>query len=117
LSAFKEATAGRRVIVVAAGDLSHVGPAFGGQPVDWIGRAQLQAADDELMERMCAGDAEGFLAAIRRVQDRNNVCGGSPIYLALRMLGQIQGKQVAYDRCPADEDGASLVSVCGVVWK
>ena len=66
---------------------------------------------------MCAGDAEGFLAAIKRVQDRNNVCGVPPIYLALRMLGQVQGERVAYDRCPADEDGTSLVSVCGVVWK
>ncbi len=80
-------------------------------------RARLQAADDELMERTCAGDAEGFLTAIKRVQDRNNVCGVPPIYLALRMLGQVQGEQVAYDRCPADEDGTSLVSVCGIVWK
>jgi len=117
LGAFKDVVAGRRVVVVAAGDLSHVGPAFGGQPVDFVGRARLQAADDELIERVCAGDAEGFLTAVRRVQDRNNVCGVPPIYLALRMLGRVQGERVAYDRCPADEDGASLVSVCGVVWK
>ena len=57
------------------------------------------------------------VTAVERVQDRNNVCGVPPIYLALRMLGQVQGEQVAYDRCPADEDGTSLVSVCGVVWK
>jgi MEMO1 family protein len=117
LSAFRDVAVGRRVVVVAAGDLSHVGPAFGGQPVDFVERARLQAADDELIERMCAGDAEGFLTAVKRVQDRNNVCGVPPIYLALRMLGQVQGEQVAYDRCPADEDGTSLVSVCGVVWK
>jgi len=117
LGAFKEMVAGRRVIIVAAGDLSHVGPAFGGQPLDFVGRARLQVADDELIERMCAGDAEGFLAAIRRVQDRNNVCGVPPIYLALRMLGQVQGERVAYDRCPADEDSTSWVSVCGIVWK
>jgi AmmeMemoRadiSam system protein B len=117
LDTFKQVVAGRRVIVVAAGDLSHVGPAFGGQPVDFVRRARLQSADDELIELMCAGDAEGFLAAIKRVQDRNNVCGVPPIYLALRMLGKVQGERVAYDRCPADEDGTSLVSVCGVVWK
>lgn len=117
LDTFRQVAAGRRVIVVAAGDLSHVGPAFGGQPLDFVGRARLQAADDELMERMCAGDAEGFLTAVRRLQDRNNVCGVPPIYLALRMLGRVQGERVAYDRCPADEDGASRVSVCGVVWK
>jgi AmmeMemoRadiSam system protein B len=117
LGAFEQATAGRRVVVVAAGDLSHVGPAFGGQPLDLVGRARLQAADDELIERMCRGDANGFLAAIQRANDRNNVCGVPPIYLALRMLGAAQGERVAYDRRPADENGTSVVSVCGVVFR
>jgi AmmeMemoRadiSam system protein B len=117
LGAFGQATAGRRVVVVAAGDLSHVGPAFGGQPLDLVGRARLQAADDELIERMCHGDANGFLAAVQRVDDRNNVCGVPPIYLALRLLGAAQGERVAYDRCPADENGTSVVSICGIVFR
>jgi predicted class III extradiol MEMO1 family dioxygenase len=115
VEAFHRATAGRRVVVVAAADLAHVGPAFGGAPVDQAGRARLQAADDELIGRICAGDAAGFLAAIRREGDRNNVCGLPPIYLALRLLAPTTGKQVAYDRCPADDRGTSLVSVCGIV--
>ncbi len=116
IAVFKQATAGKRVIVVAAADLAHVGPAFGGQPLDRLGRARLQAADDELIERICAGDAEGFLSAIRRVGDRNGVCGVPPIYVALRLLAPVQGARVAYERCLADEAGTSLVSVCGVVW-
>jgi AmmeMemoRadiSam system protein B len=117
LGAFQQATAGRRVVVVAAGDLSHVGPAFGGRPLDWVGRARLQVADDELIEQMCHGDANGFLAAIQRTSDRNNVCGVPPIYLALRMLGATRGERVAYDRCPADENGTSVVSICGIVFR
>jgi AmmeMemoRadiSam system protein B len=113
--AFQQATAGRRVVVIAAGDLSHVGPVFGGQPLGLVGRARLQAADDELIERMCHGDADGFLVAVQRTSDRNNVCGVPPIYLALRMLGAAQGERVAYDRCPADENGTSVVSICGIV--
>jgi predicted class III extradiol MEMO1 family dioxygenase len=113
----REATAGRRVIVVAAGDLSHVGPAFGGQPLDIVGCARLQAADDELIERICAGDAPRFFAAVEREGDRRYVCGLPPIYLALRILSPVQGERVAYDRCPADENGTSLVSVCGIVFK
>ena len=113
----KRETAGRRTLVVAAGDLSHVGPAFGGAPVERAGHALLKEADDELIERMCAGDARGFFAAIKRVEDRNNVCGVSPIYLAMRMLGEMRGERVSYDRCPADEDGTSFVSVCGVVFR
>lgn len=112
-----QATAGRQVLVVAAADLSHVGPAFGGQPQGWVERAQLQVADDELIERVCAGDAEGFFAAIKREGDRRNVCGLPPIYLALRMLSPVLGKQMAYERCPADQNGTSLVSVCGIVFR
>lgn len=109
-------TAGRSVMIVAAGDLAHVGPAFGGQPVDLGSRSALKESDEELMARICEGDAEGFLAAIKRVEDRNNVCGVSPIYLALKLAGRGVGEQVSYDRCPADENETSLVSVCGVLF-
>jgi AmmeMemoRadiSam system protein B len=115
IDALNHATRGRRVLVIAAADLAHVGPAFGGPPVGTAGREALKGADDELIDRICAGDAEGFLGAIKRVEDRNNVCGVSPIYLALRMLAGAAGESLAYDRCPADEANTSLVSICGVV--
>lgn len=107
---------GRRVLYVAAADLAHIGPAFGGEPVDLPGRASLKEADDELIEHICAGNPHGFLAAIKRVQDCNNVCGVSPIYMMLRMIEGSRGIPAGYDRCPADEDGTSLVSICGVVF-
>ena len=109
-------TEGQRVAIVAAGDLAHVGPAFGGAPVGLAGRAELKEADDALIERMCAGDARGFFESIKAVEDRNNVCGVSPIYLALRMLGGVTGERLAYDLCPADDAGTSFVSVCGVLF-
>jgi AmmeMemoRadiSam system protein B len=117
LDACRQALAGRRVLVVAAADLAHIGPAFGGQPAGLVERARLQAADDELIERICAGDAEGFFAAIHQQGDRHNVCGLPPTYLALRLLNPVQGERVAYLRCPADETGTSLVSICGIVFE
>jgi len=120
LSAYHQATRSRRVVVVAAGDLAHVGPAFGGNPLDIAARARVKAADESLIERICAGDARGFYEEIRRVEDRNNVCGlapiYAPIYMALRMLEPVQGEDVAYDRCPADSANTSFVSVCGVLF-
>ncbi len=117
LCTLRSATTGHQVIIVAAADLSHVGPAFGGRPLDLVGRARLQSADEELMEFMCAGDAQGFFEAIRHVDDANNVCGAVPIYLTIRLLSPVQGERIAYDRCPADEQGTSLVSICGVLFK
>ncbi len=106
----------RRTMVVAAADLAHVGPAFGGAPMDLAGRARLQAADQARLERICAGDAAGFYQSVRAIQNRDNVCGLAPIYLALRLLQPTQGRLVAYERCPADPQGASLVSICGLIW-
>lgn len=116
LEAIQEAIQGRRTLVVAAADLAHVGPAFGGYPLDMVGRAQLRAADEALLDQVCASSAEGFIEQIRQVQDHYNVCGIPPIYLALRLLEPVQGSLVSYELCPADEQGTSSVSVCGVTF-
>jgi AmmeMemoRadiSam system protein B len=115
VGALRRVAAQRRTLLVAAGDLSHVGPAFGGPPQGLMERARLQAADGELVDRICQGDPRGFFAAIERDGDRRNVCGLPPIYLALRVLSPVVGEMVFYDRCPADEHGTSLVSVCGIL--
>lgn len=117
LEGMAEVTKTRKAIFIAAGDLAHVGPAFGDQPLDLHERAQLKQSDDQLIELMCAGDAQGFFEAIKRVHDKNKVCGISPIYLALRMMGHVQGESVAYDRCAADENDTSFVSISGIVFK
>lgn len=116
VATLKKATAGRRVVVVAAADLAHIGPAFGGAEVDAAGQEALRAVDAEVLAQINQGDADGFFHALQRVEDRNNVCGLPPIYLALRLLGPVAGETVAYDQCPADEHGTSWVSVAGVVW-
>jgi AmmeMemoRadiSam system protein B len=115
LDALKPYLLNRKTIVIAAGDLSHVGPAFGGQPMDLHGRARVRSADDELISQVCKGDHERFFEAIRAVEDRNNVCGLAPIYMAMRILAPVSGEEVAYDRCPADAQGTSFVSICGIV--
>lgn len=116
LNVLSAALAGHNVLVVASGDLAHVGPAFGGAPVDAAGRQGIVDADRGLMSELAAGRADGFFGAIKRVRDRNNVCGVSPFYLMLKLLGSVEGQTVAYDQCPADAGNTSLVSVCGMVF-
>jgi AmmeMemoRadiSam system protein B len=118
LSTLNKALDRRTVLIVAAGDLAHVGPAFGDAiPVDFHGRARLAASDDALIDTICAGDAEAFYRQIETENDRRNVCGLAPIYLMLRMLGKTSGERAGYDRCPADQNSTSWVSICGVALK
>lgn len=120
LETLTQATVGRNVLVVASGDLSHVGPAFGGQPLDTASRAAVAAADAELLAAMAAGDAHSFFESIRAVRDGYNVCGVSPIYLTLQLLtaltGSVVGEAAGYATCPADEQNTSAVTVGGIVF-
>lgn len=116
LEVLREVMMARRTLVVAAADLAHVGPAFGDpRPLDLAARAELQAADQALLATVVTGDAEAFFRTIQAEGDRRRICGLPPIYLALRLLGDAEGIQVGYDRCPADAQGGSWVSICGVL--
>jgi AmmeMemoRadiSam system protein B len=116
LHVLRDAVQTHRTLVVAAADLAHVGPAFGGLPLDAAGRAELQAADEALIAQISAGSATGFIDEVRRAQDRYNVCGIPPIYLMLRLLEPARGELLSYGLCPADERGTSQVSICGVTF-
>lgn len=111
----RHATANRRTLIVAAGDLAHVGPAFGDRyPVDALEKARLSSADNELMSAIARGDAEEMFRQVKKEGDRRRICGLSAIYLALRLLGKTGGDITGYAQCPADEQGTSFVSICGI---
>jgi len=118
MEALRATTASARTIVIAAADLAHVGPAFGDSyPIDFVGRAKLTAADQQLMATICTGDAEAFFQEVKDEQDRRRICGLPPIYLTLRYLDGAQGEVSGYMQCPADQTNTSLVSICGIVFK
>lgn len=117
LDTLRAASAGRRVVVVASGDLAHVGVAFGQEPLEDAGLALVHAADEELLQHMAAGDAKAFYRAIHATSDQNNVCGVAPIYLTLRLLGTVEGIPTGYATCAADNDNTSVVTVGGVIWQ
>jgi len=116
VEAVRNATANRRTLIVAAGDLAHVGPAFGDRyPINVLEKARLSSADSELMSAIARGDAEGMFQQVKKEGDRRRICGLSAIYLALRLLGKARGDITGYAQCPADEQGTSFVSICGIV--
>ncbi|HID33970.1 MAG TPA: AmmeMemoRadiSam system protein B [Anaerolineae bacterium] len=103
-------------LVIASGDLAHVGPAFDGEPVDEAKRAQIRQLDDEMLRLLAAGDAEGFWGVIKRVRDENNVCGVAPFYLSLKAVGAVEGARAGYAVCPADDRETSVVTIAGVAF-
>jgi len=112
----RRATTRYRTLVIAAGDLAHVGPAFGDSlPLDILGRARLRSSDEELMEAIRTGDAQAFLLQAKRQGSQRRICGLPPIYLTLQLLSGAQGTVAGYAHCPADDRGTSLVSICGIV--
>jgi AmmeMemoRadiSam system protein B len=111
----REETKRRRTVVVAAGDLAHLGPAFDGPPLDAITQAQMKVDDTTLMDTICQGNAQTFFEFMKAGQHQRNVCGLSSFYFTLDVLGQSQGQTIAYERCPADHKDTSFVSVCGIV--
>lgn len=120
LKILEEQCRGKKVLVVASGDLSHVGPAFGGEPLTSTGRKQLCQQDEELLQQVKRGDASEFFERIRRHQDQNNVCGVSPIYLTMQLLkmmnGTVTAENMGYDTCPADNKNSSVVTICGIMF-
>jgi AmmeMemoRadiSam system protein B len=115
LQVLRQTLAGRRALVVAAGDLAHSGPAFG--DLARVGPADLSRgaqADAGLIEAIARGDAHSFFAQVASEGDRRHICGLAPIYLALRLLSPVRGEPAGYVQVPADPARSSIVSVCGV---
>ncbi|MCD6289084.1 MAG: AmmeMemoRadiSam system protein B [Anaerolineae bacterium] len=111
----RQATAGRRVLWVAAADFAHVGPAFGDpQPLDLVIRARLRAADERLLDAIQAGDPDAFFKEVQAEQDRWHVCGITPIYLTLQMIAPANGRLITREECPADAENHSVVTIAGV---
>ena len=118
LTTLDDAMKKRRTLIVVAGDLAHVGPAFGDSRTwDEPARTVLRNADYASMAAMCGADAEGFFQGIQEEQDARKICGLTPIYLALRLMGaKVAGERLSYEQCAADSAGTSFVSIAGVMW-
>ena len=123
VDALAAALAGRRVLVVSAADLAHMGPAFGdASPLAAGDKRALTEGDARLLKAAGSGQAATFLTAVQDEQDRRRVCGLPPTYWALRLLERLTGRPTAgrvagYDVCPADARAGSVVSIAGMLWE
>lgn len=101
---------------IAAADLCHVGPAFGDPPLDLSGRARLRSFDEDLVRTICAGSADDLFRRMIWGGMEMKVCGFSAIYVLKAVLEGMEGAEAGYQRCPADGQGTSFVSICGALF-
>jgi AmmeMemoRadiSam system protein B len=106
------AASGRRVCVIAGADLAHVGPRFGDpEPVGPAWLADLEREDRAMLATVEAGDATAFFESAARDDDRRRVCGLSPIYATLKVLGRSAGSLRRYDQWPDPQGTVTFASV------
>ncbi|GAB4117816.1 MAG: AmmeMemoRadiSam system protein B [Roseiflexaceae bacterium] len=120
VQALAEVARQRRTLIVVSGDLAHVGPAFGGRALDDAAEQRLYADDQQVLQALASGDPAHFMAVLQKLKDRNNVCGLPPGYMALRtleLLGGAHGTLTGYQRCPADNQNRSAVTIGGMVFE
>jgi AmmeMemoRadiSam system protein B len=107
------AASGRRVALIAGADLAHMGPRFGDpEPVSPLELQRIEREDGEMLETVAAGDAAAFFESVAGDGDRRRICGFSPIYAMLRILGGAAGEVKRYGQWP-DPDG--VVTFASVV--
>jgi MEMO1 family protein len=103
-----------RVGYICAADLAHVGPQFGDQqPVTARRRAAVARDDHRLLARVCRCDAAGLFRHVAGQEDRNRICGLSPLYVVLQAIGSARGELLDYAQS-VDPAGQACVSYATV---
>ncbi len=104
---------GRKVCWIASVDFCHIGRKFGDNYDAAEVFDQVRAHDLNLIERSVEGDADRFITPLIENRNEFKVCGVSPMYATLRILGEGRGKLLAYDQWDEREldSGVSFASV------
>lgn len=96
---YQEASCKKNLLCIAGADLSHIGTMFGDLGQLDSGLLQWLAAEDRAsLELVCQGKADAFLQHVLRNQTKRKICGLSPIYFLLQMLGNCRGEILEYDQ-------------------
>ena len=105
-------------LVVAAADLSHVGPAFGDSAPNTPARDALSVSDRAILDVALSGRSRDFYQAVQANGDRTRICGLAPITMLLDVLAS-PGRSTlhSYAICPADDTDTSFVSIAAATFE
>ncbi|UCH00723.1 MAG: AmmeMemoRadiSam system protein B [Deltaproteobacteria bacterium] len=97
LTILADAARGEGTILIAGVDLSHVGPKFGHDMAASLIINQSERHDRQLLNFLCARNADGFWSESRRIGDEYNVCGFAALACLLETLPPSQGHLLGYE--------------------
>lgn len=98
-------------------DMAHMGRRYGdefGARADQGAMVEVTARDRGRIDRLTAGDADGFWNLVQEKHDDLKWCGSSPLYTFLKAVPQARGHLLRYEQWNIDEQ--SVVSFAGVAF-
>jgi len=90
-------------------DMAHVGRRYGDAFEARAGEGvmnDVESQDRARLERVMAGDAEGFFELVKPNHDELRWCGYSPVYTFLKTAGAFAGETLNYEQWNIDEQSA-----------
>jgi MEMO1 family protein len=98
-------------------DMAHIGRRYGdefGARADEGAMVEVTARDRGRIDRVAAGDADGFWNLVQENRDDLKWCGSSPLYTFLKAVPQARGDLLRYEQWNIDEQ--SVVSFAGMAF-
>ena len=108
---------GDRLRWVLGIDLAHMGRRYGDGFSARARQGRMRAVEEQdrrRLERVEAGDAEGFWKLVKGEQDALKWCGASALYTFLRAAPGVRGRLLRYEQWNIDPD--SVVSFAAIVF-
>jgi len=107
-----------RLFWVLGIDIANMGRRYGDQftaRAEQGAMTEITARDRTRIDRVTAGDAEGFWSLVQENRDDLKWCGSSPLYTFLKAVPQARGHLLRYEQWNIDEQ--SVVSFAGMAFK
>ena len=119
LSALGELAAreGSRLFWILGIDMAHIGRRYGDSftaRADQGAMLEIAERDRSRIDRVNAGDAEGFWSLVQEKRDDLKWCGSSPLYTFLKTVPRARGHLLRYEHWNIDEQ--SVVSFGGIAF-
>lgn len=109
---------GDRLLWVLGIDMAHMGRRYGDQFAALADENEMLAVggrDRQRMDRMAAGDANGFWELVQENHDDLKWCGSSPVYTFLKAVPNARGALERYEQWNIDPQ--SVVSFAGMSFR